>query len=188
MNNSQQIQQKYQKNINSICLFCGASSGNNPAYTNKAQEFGRLIAEKKVKLVYGGAQVGLMGVVATAVIKNGGKVVGVIPKFLSNIEIVHPKLSETIFVPTMHERKEVMFDLSDTIVVLPGGFGTLDEFFEVLTWKQLNLHKKNIFLMNISEFWTPLVTTIDHMINEGFVKSSNRSLIHVIQEPDEIFI
>ncbi len=170
----------------SICLFCGASSGTDPIYAKFAYSFGKLLADRNIQLVYGGAKVGLMGIVADSALQYGGKVIGVMPKHLSGIEVAHAHLTELRIVPNMHQRKEMMFNLSDSIVVLPGGFGTLDELFEVLTWKQLGLHQKRIFLFNIAKFWQPLIKTIDHFIHQGFVNSINRQLFTIIENPEEM--
>ena len=138
------------KPTNRVCVFCGASSGARPIYTKVAQQLGKAIVSHNLGLVYGGGSIGLMGVIADAVLKENGEVIGVIPYALSSNEIAHQDLTELRFVPGMHERKAMMADLSDVFIAMPGGYGTLDEFFEILTWSQLGLHAKPIGLLNVA--------------------------------------
>ena len=141
--------------LKSICVYCGSAFGANPKHRAMAQRFGELLGRNGIDLVYGGGRVGLMGVIADAALKNGSKVIGVIPEHLQSKEVGHHGISELRVVPNMHERKELMFQLSDAFVILPGGFGTLDETFEMITWRQLRLHDKPIVLLDIDGYWAP---------------------------------
>ena len=163
--------------ISSICVYCGSNKGNSPEYAIAAADFGRLLAEKNIQLVYGGGQVGLMGIVADAVLEHGGKAVGITPTFLTEREIHHHQLSELIVVDTMHERKQMMADMADAFVALPGGLGTLDELFEILTWHQLHLHRKPIGLLNVNGYFDPVIQMMDNMVKEGFLHGANRNII-----------
>src|SRR5687768_3375935 len=145
-----------------ICVFCGSSTGSNPAYRHVADGLGRAIARSGRRLVYGGGNVGLMGVVADAALADGGEVTGVIPRHLVEREVAHAGLSELRVVDSMHQRKQSMADLSDAFIVLPGGLGTLEEFFEVWTWGQLGLHRKPYGLLNVAAYFDPLLTFLDH--------------------------
>lgn len=156
--------------MNSIAVFCGSSSGNDAIYGQAAASLGKIMAEKKYQLVYGGASVGLMGIVANAVLQHGGEAIGVIPNDLKRKEIAHPGLTQLIEVSSMHERKQVMSDLSDAVIALPGGFGTLDELFEMLTWSQLGYHQQPIALLNTDGFYEHLEAHIVHMVEKGFLK------------------
>jgi uncharacterized protein (TIGR00730 family) len=160
-----------------ITVFCGSSHGNNAIFTREAFALGQSLAKKKIGVVYGGAQVGLMGEVANGALSEGGEVIGVLPTFLMSKEIAHPALTELILVGSMHERKTRMHALSDGIVALPGGYGTMEEFFEMLTWAQLGLHKKPVALLNTAGFYDPLITLIDTMVTAGFLRQVNRDMI-----------
>lgn len=160
--------------IKSMCVYCGASLGNSTEYLNLARTLGRQLGRRGIRLVYGGGRVGLMGAVADSVLAEGGEVIGVIPKHLQEAEIGHNGLTELKIVDSMHTRKRVMFDLSDVFVVLPGGFGTLDETFEIVTWRQLGLHDKPIVLVDHNGYWDPFLDLIDHLIAEGFAKPAAR--------------
>ena len=166
-----------------VCVFCGSSSGVRPAYRAAAEELGRTLAARGIGLVYGGARVGLMGTVADAVINARGQVIGVIPEALVAKEVAHTGLTELRVVRSMHERKAVMADLSDGFVAIPGGWGTLEEFFEVLTWGQLGLHQKPCGLLNVEEYFDGLLTFADRMIEEGFVRRENAAMISVSSDP-----
>jgi uncharacterized protein (TIGR00730 family) len=157
--------------INTICVYCGSGPGTDPAFTTAAHEFGRILAENKVRLVYGGGSVGLMGTIANAVLDNGGEVIGVIPEFLTNREHKLDRAQEVIVTADMHERKRTMFDRADAFVAMPGGIGTLEETIEQMTWKQLGRHQKPILLANINGFWDPLCVLIDHMKNLRFIRA-----------------
>ncbi len=160
--------------IKSLCVYCGASLGTAPHYVELAKELGHQLARRGIRLIYGGARVGLMGTVADAVLAGGGKVTGIIPTHLQEAEVGHNGLSELKIVDSMHTRKRMMFDLSDAFAVLPGGFGTLDETFEVVTWRQLGLHDKPIVLVDHNGYWEPLLDLISHLVAEGFVHPAAR--------------
>lgn len=163
--------------MKSIAVFCGSSSGNDEIFMKSAIELGNLLAAQNIDLVYGGAKIGLMGAVADAVLKNNGKVFGVLPHFLSAKEIAHDKLTELILVSTMHERKTKMHELCEGIIALPGGFGTMEELFEILTWAQLGLHKKPIGLLNVNGFYDSLLQLIKTMSEKGFLKKIHQDLL-----------
>jgi len=163
--------------LKSISVFCGSSDGADPEFNNAAKELGKVIASKNIRLIYGGAQVGLMGSVADAAIRGGGKVIGVIPKFLSAKEIAHHNLSELIVVETMHERKAKMNELCDGVIALPGGYGTLEELFEMLTWGQLGLHSKPIGILNVNGYYDHLIKLIQHMCDNRLLSEINRDML-----------
>jgi uncharacterized protein (TIGR00730 family) len=160
-----------------ICVFCGSSSGSRPEYTAAAIELGAELSRRNIGLVYGGSKTGLMGSVADAVLKFGGEVVGVIPEHLMPKEIAHQGLTKLHVVHSMHERKAFMADLSDAFIALPGGFGTLDEFFEVVTWTQLGLHEKPCGILNVLGYYSPLLAMLDHAVDERLLKVENRRLV-----------
>ncbi|MTJ84023.1 MAG: TIGR00730 family Rossman fold protein [Telmatospirillum sp.] len=166
--------------IGSLCVFCGSSPGDNPRHPEAAALLGRTLAEAGVTLVYGGGHVGLMGILAEAAIGAGGKVIGVIPEHLLSVESPFEGASELIVVDSMHTRKRRMFDLSDAFCVLPGGLGTMDETFEILTWRQLGLHDKPVVVANIDGFWTPWLRLIDAMIDGGFARPAAKRLYTVV--------
>jgi uncharacterized protein (TIGR00730 family) len=163
--------------MKSVTVFCGSSSGSENVYSAAAEFLGTSLAEQKIRLIYGGAKVGLMGIIADAVLKAGGEVVGVIPRFLRSKEIAHEGLSELILVETMHERKTKMHELSDGVIALPGGFGTLEELFEMLTWAQLGLHRHPIGLLNIQGYYDHLIILIQGMVDKGFLKAVNQEML-----------
>ena len=158
--------------INALCVYCGSSPGTDPAFVAAAQSFGRILAENDVGLIYGGGSIGLMGALAQAVLKHGGKATGVIPEFLVRRERPQHDRAEQVVVPDMHARKRVMFERADGFVALPGGLGTLEEVVEQLTWAQLGRHKKPILIANINGYWDPLLALIDHMRAIKFVPSA----------------
>ncbi len=160
-----------------ICVYCGSSNGNQSIYREVATQLGTLLAARGIELVYGGGRVGLMGVVADAVLAGGGSAIGVIPHHLATKELAHDGLTDLRVVGTMHERKALMAELSDGFVTLPGGYGTAEEFFETLTWAQLGIHNKPLGLLNIAGFYDPLLAQVEHSISEGFVRASYRELI-----------
>jgi uncharacterized protein (TIGR00730 family) len=168
-----------------VCVFCGSSIGVKPAYRTEAVAFGRLLGEAGLGLVYGGAQVGLMGALADAALENGSEVIGVIPRTLAGIEVAHQRLSQLVLVDTMHERKALMAQEADAFVALPGGFGTLDEFFEILTWAQLNIHSKPCVLVNTGGYYDHLLSFLQVAIDQGFLKLENFALIHVVVDAAE---
>ena len=160
----------------SVCVFCGARDGNDAQLVARARETGSMLAQNRWRLVFGAGDIGLMGEVARAARAAGGRCFGVIPQHLMAREAARRDLSDLVVTETMHERKKVMFANSDAIVVLPGGAGTLDEFFEVLTWAQIGLHRKPILLMDAAGYWQPLIALIDHVIAEGFADATLRAL------------
>jgi len=161
-------------NIKSLCLFCGSSAGANLRYTNAAKHFGTILAQQQIRMVYGGGSVGLMGIAADACLANGGEVIGVIPRMLMEKEVGHHGISKMYVVETMHERKALMTDLSDGFIALPGGYGTLDELFESLTWLQLGYHGKPIGLLNVGGFFDGLITFLNHARDERFLREMHR--------------
>lgn len=173
--------------IRQMAVYCGSSGGTNPVYADAACAYGKFLAESGIGLVYGGGNVGLMGQVAHGAIESGGKVIGVIPRDLVEKEIAFEQ-AELHLTGTMHERKQVMSDLADGFVALPGGFGTMDEWFEILTWRQLGIHQKPCALYNINGFFDPLLALIDHQVEAGFVRPAYRNDIIVGEDPEEILI
>jgi len=169
-----------------IAVYCGSNKGARPEYTAAAQALGTLLAREKIELVYGGGMVGLMGIVADAVLKHGGHVIGVIPEKLVIKEVVHEKLPDLRVVKTMHERKALMAELSDGFIALPGGYGTFEEFFEVLAWSQLGWHPKPFGLLNIAGFYRPLLEFLDHTREEGFIRPQHRALVLSESEPEKL--
>jgi len=169
-----------------ICVFCGSSAGNNPVYREAAVELGTALAKAGIGLVYGGAQVGLMGAVADAAMAAGGEVIGVIPRHLVERELAHDGLTELKEVGSMHERKAVMADLSDGFIALPGGVGTFEELFEVWTWGQLGHHQKPCALLNVSGYYDKLVTFLDHAMTEGFMKQPYREMLIVASDVSSV--
>ena len=166
-----------------LCVFSGSSLGNRPEYAAASIELGRLLASRDIELVYGGARVGLMGATADAVLAGGGRVTGVIPQALVEKEVAHSGLTDLRVVTSMHQRKALMADLSDAFVALPGGWGTLDEMFEVLTWAQLGLHRKPCGLLNVLGYFDRLLAFLDHTVEQGFVRREYGSLLAVSDAP-----
>jgi uncharacterized protein (TIGR00730 family) len=164
-----------------VCVFCGSNTGLRPEYLAEAVAFGGLLGKAGLGLVYGGAQVGLMGALADAALANGGEVIGVIPRSLAAVEVAHQGLSRLVVVETMHERKALMAQEADAFVALPGGFGTLDEFFEILTWAQLGIHAKPCLMVNTGGYYDHLLSFLQVAIEEGFLKDENRAYIHVVE-------
>ena len=169
-----------------LCVFAGSSAGSQPEYQRIAEDLGHALAERQIGLVYGGAKVGLMGVVANAVLASAGQVIGVIPQALVAKEVAHEGLTELRIVGSMHERKAIMAELSEGFIALPGGWGTLEEFFEVLTWGQLGLHRKPCGLLNARGYFDGLLSFVDHSIHEGFVRREYRSMISVANSPGKL--
>ncbi|MGD1320049.1 TIGR00730 family Rossman fold protein [Chryseobacterium sp. 2R14A] len=172
--------------MKSITVFCGSSFGTEEIYKEQAYLVGKTFAKENIRLIYGGANVGLMGAVADGVIENEGKAIGVLPHFLQSKEIAHINLTELILVETMHERKTKMNELSDGVIVLPGGYGTLEEFFEMITWAQLGLHKKPIAILNINGFYDDLIKLVQTMVDKGFLKQINQEMLLVSDAIDEL--
>ncbi|WP_299122228.1 TIGR00730 family Rossman fold protein [uncultured Tenacibaculum sp.] len=169
-----------------ITIFCGSSFGTDNNFELQAKELGKKLALENIELVYGGANVGLMGAVANGALSNSGKVIGVLPTFLKSKEIAHTGLTELILVDSMHERKTKMNELCDGVIALPGGFGTMEELFEMLTWGQLGLHKKPIGILNINGFYNSLITFLDHMVVMGLLKERNRKMVLISKNIDEL--
>lgn len=166
-----------------VCVFCGSSVGNQRAYSDAAEALGALLADRGIGLVYGGGNVGLMGVIADAVMARRGHVIGVIPQSLADREIAHTGISELRVVDSMHTRKALMAELADAFIAMPGGVGTFEEFFEVVTWTQLGLHRKPCGLLNVGGFYTPLAAFIDQAVTEGFIRPVHRAAIVVDSDP-----
>jgi len=171
--------------IRSLCVLCGSQEGFGDAYRDAAQRLGRLIAGNGMRLVYGGGSVGLMGAVASSVIAAGGEVIGIIPEFLIRAEVGNTHVSELIVTDSMHDRKRRMFEMSDAFAVLPGGLGTLDETFEIITWKQLRLHQSPIIVIDTDGYWAPLSALIQATVRAGFADAKVLDLIQVVGSPEE---
>lgn len=173
--------------IRSLCVLCGSREGIDPAYRKAAKDLGARIAHRGVRLIYGGGAIGLMGVVADSVLARGGAVVGVIPDFLMKWEVGHASLNDLVITDSMHARKTRMFEMADGFVILPGGLGTLDEAFEIMTWKLLRLHDKPIVVLDIGGYWTPLLALIDSTVSGGFASPTVTGLFKVVDSPDDVF-
>lgn len=172
--------------MKNIAIFCGSSEGYDELYRDMAYQLGAVLAEKGIGIVYGGGKIGLMGAVADGALANGGKVAGVIPGFLLSKEVAHEGLTEMIEVETMHQRKLKMNDMSDGVITLPGGWGTMEEFFEMLTWGQLGLHAKPIGLLNVNGFYDSLNVLCNNMVQEGFLQECTRNMLLVSESIDEL--
>ena len=172
--------------LTSLCVYCGSSTGSNPSYMAAADRFGHLMAQSGVRLVYGGGGVGLMGAVARAVLAGGGEVTGIIPKFLTEIEVQFNEVSELVVTDSMHARKQLMFERSQAFVALPGGIGTVEETIEMLTWAQLGRHSQPIVIANLGGFWDPMIELLDHIIKAGFARSNIRSIYSVVDKVEDI--
>jgi uncharacterized protein (TIGR00730 family) len=169
-----------------VCVYCGSNSGSQPDYTEAAEDLARALVKRNIELVYGGASVGTMGVLANTVLAEGGHVIGIIPQALVDREVAHTGLSELRVVTSMHERKTLMAELSDGFIALPGGLGTLEELFEVLTWAQLGLHQKPCGLLNIRGYYRSLIDFLDHAMGEEFIKAAHRAMLLVEEQPDRL--
>jgi uncharacterized protein (TIGR00730 family) len=174
------------KDVRSICVYCGSSSRVSDSFKAAAHELGTLLGQHDLQLVYGGGRVGLMGILADAALAAGARVVGIIPEHIQVLEVDHSGLTELHIVDSMHTRKRMMVDRADAFVVLPGGMGTLDETFEILTWKQLHLHDKPVIVADIDGYWKPLEAMIDHMIGQGFVQPAHRGLFTVVDRVADV--
>ncbi|UOQ49315.1 TIGR00730 family Rossman fold protein [Gracilibacillus caseinilyticus] len=172
--------------MKTVAVFCGASNGVDPMYIKESKNLGKQLAKNGIGLVYGGSNVGCMGAVADGVLEAGGIAIGVLPEKLMNYEIAHEKLTELHIVKTMHERKAMMADLADGFIALPGGTGTLEEWFEVFTWQQIGYHQKPCALLNINRYYDPLLTLFDHMVEQGFVKPAFKELIILESEAAQL--
>jgi uncharacterized protein (TIGR00730 family) len=172
--------------INSIAVFCGSNSGTNPLFTEHAKQLGYILAEKNITLIYGGGNRGLMGTVANALLEKNGKVIGIIPKLLTKWEVQHQTITELIVVDDMHIRKKMLYEKCDAAIILPGGIGTLDEFFEMLTWNQLKIHDKKIFLLNTNGFYDSLLEHIKRMQSEKFLHEQMENRVTILLEPGSL--
>ncbi len=169
-----------------VCVFCGSSLGRKAAYAEAARQLGHALVRRNLGLVYGGTDVGMMGELANAVLDAGGEVIGVVPTIFVERKIAHASLSNLRIVSSMHERKGLMAELSDAFIALPGGFGTIDEFFEMVTWTQLGLHRKPCGLLDVCQYYSKLANFLDYAVSEGFIKSHHRSLILIDESPDAL--
>lgn len=172
--------------LKNVCVYCGASPRVSPRYNEVAHDVGQMLAKSGLGLVYGGGRMGLMGMVADSVLSGGGHAIGIIPKHLQDREAQHDTLSELHIVESMHVRKQMMVDRSDAFLILPGGYGTLDEAFEILTWKQLGLHNKPIIFLNVFGFWSPLKEMKQHLFEESFIRAEDLKLFHLVESVDQI--
>ena len=170
----------------SLCVYCGSGLGVDSRHVEAARDLGRLLAARRIRLIYGGARIGLMGTLADAALGAGGEVVGIIPGHLDKTELGHRGATELIVVDSMHRRKYMMFELSDAFAILPGGLGTLDEAFEMLTWRKLGLHDKPVLLVDIAGYWQSLLRLIDHVIAQGFAGPTDRDLYKVVSTVEEL--
>lgn len=174
--------------MQSIVVYCGSSPGASPIFKEVALELGQKMAERQIRLIYGGGGFGLMGNVADAVLQNGGEVTGVIPNFLADLEVAHKTLTELHFVETMHERKYKMVQLAKGVIALPGGYGTLDELFEILAWRQLKIYNGPIAIVNVNGYYDLTLQQLDRMVIDGFLKAENRALLLVANSVDEVLM
>jgi uncharacterized protein (TIGR00730 family) len=172
--------------IHRICVFCGSSCGANPAYKRAAEDLGQLLARRNIGLVYGGGCIGLMGALADAALQAGGEVIGVIPDSLMRREVGHRGVTRLHVVETMHQRKALMADLADAFIALPGGYGTLEEFCEIVTWSQLGIQQKPCGLLNVERYWDGLLGMLEHSVHEGFLRPENRELVLVASTPEQL--
>lgn len=172
--------------IQALAVFCGSKSGNNPRFEAQAIALGQLLSRRQIRLIYGGGNKGLMGAVANAVLESGGEVTGIIPKILTEWEHQHEGITELLVVADMHTRKKMLYEKCDAAIILPGGFGTLDELFEMLTWNQLNIHNKKIFVLNTDGFYDAMLGHLRIMQNEGFLYDRVDDRIVVLTEPEEL--
>lgn len=172
--------------IETVCVYCGSSVHIDPVYKQLADDVGTALAREHYRLIYGGGSVGLMGITANAALTAGGEVVGIIPEHIRSHEIQHTGLTELHVVDSMHIRKSMMFEKSDAFVILPGGFGTLEELFEVLTWKQIGLHSKPVIIFNAYHFWDPMLALIEHIIASNFAPQNNRRIFRVVTNVSEM--
>src|SRR5882757_2780063 len=168
------------RNIRRLCVYCGSSGAVDERYREAARELGARLAAARIGLVYGGGRVGLMGLLADAVLAAGGEVTGIIPSRLRDAELAHTGVTELVVVDSMHVRKRLMAEKADAFAILPGGIGTLDEFFEIVSWRQLSLHDKPILLVDIGDYWAPLRALLDHIVVNGFARPQTRGFVHVV--------
>jgi uncharacterized protein (TIGR00730 family) len=171
----------------SLCVFCGSKLGNDPGYQGAAQELGAAMASRDIELVYGGGRIGIMGVLAETVLAGGGRVIGVIPDFLLRYEVGNLDASELVVTETMHDRKREMFERADGFVILPGGLGTLEEAFEIITWKQLRVHSKPIVVLDVGAYWRPFADLVERTIDAGFAHPAVAELFTIVDTVEEVF-
>ncbi|PKO05625.1 MAG: TIGR00730 family Rossman fold protein [Chloroflexi bacterium HGW-Chloroflexi-3] len=171
------------KTVNSICVYCGSADGLKKEYYDAAYHLGQLLANQNITLVYGAGKTGLMGAVANGVLDNNGKVIGVVPKLLNEPQLIHSNLTELVVLPDIHQRKARMSELADAFIALPGGFGTFDELFETLTWAQIGIHQKPIGLLNVNHYFEPLLSVVEHALNENFIYAEHKVLLINDAEP-----
>ncbi len=172
--------------INSVTVFCGSKPGSNPLFIEHSKQLGRLLAINNIKLVYGGGSVGIMGAVANAVLENGGEVVGIIPKLLVEWEQQHNGITELVVTEDMHDRKKLLYEKCDAAIILAGGYGTLDELFEMITWNNLKIHEKKVFILNTAGFYNAIIQHIETMQQQGFLYEDWKKRIVVCNEPEEV--
>jgi len=172
--------------LKSVCVYCGSSPGNHAEYADVARTLGRQMAEDGIDLVFGGGDVGVMGTIANAVVDHGGRVTGIIPEFLRAVEMPSERINELIVTESMHERKALMYERSDAFCALPGGIGTLEEIVEMISWAQLNQHRKPIVLVNLRSFWDPFTDLLDHMIDQGFARADIRRVWRVVDTVQDV--
>jgi hypothetical protein len=172
--------------VKRICVFCGSSSGASPVFAGAARDLGATLAKRGLGLVYGGGNIGLMGILADAVLAHGGEVIGVIPRAMVDRELAHRGVTELRIVRSMHERKALMAELADAFIALPGGYGTLEEFCEIITWSQLGLHRKPCGLLNVHGFYDPLLAQIERAVRDRFIRAEHRALIRVQEKPEPL--
>lgn len=178
---------KPQSKFRNICVYCGSSGRAPDVYKEAAVAMGKILGEGGYTLVYGGGSVGLMGLVANSTLSNGGKAIGIIPRHIEAREIGHPDLTELHVVDSMHVRKQMMVDRSDAFIILPGGIGTMDEFFEIMTWRQLGLHDKPIIVVNVNGYWTTIIDMLEVMVREKFLRQEDRDCVVVVESPEQVF-
>jgi uncharacterized protein (TIGR00730 family) len=174
------------QHVTRLCVYCGSAAGLDPRYQAAARELGEALAKAGIELIFGGGRVGLMGVLADSVLAAGGRVVGIIPQRLRDAELAHPGAGELVIVGSMHDRKRLMAERADAFAILPGGIGTLDETFEILTWRQLGLHDKPIFLVDVAGYWQPLRDLLDHIVAQGFTQSLVPRLLEIVPNVGEL--
>ncbi|MEE9141059.1 MAG: TIGR00730 family Rossman fold protein [Alphaproteobacteria bacterium] len=172
--------------VRSLCVYCGSSSRVAPHHFEAASRLGAILAQRRIRLIFGGGHVGLMGLMADAALAGGGEVIGVIPDFIEDLEVAHPDVTELVVVDSMHARKQKMFELADAFAVLPGGLGTLDETLEIITWKQLNIHDKPIVLVDVEGYWAPLRGLIDKLVDEGFAGPDALNFFTVVTRVEDV--
>lgn len=172
--------------IKSLCVYCGSSINVDDDFKQAAKDMGKILADNGIRLVYGGGKAGLMGIIADAVMDNGGEVIGIIPTHISDREIQHKGLTELHIVESMHVRKQMMVDKSDAFLVLPGGVGTLDETCEIITWRQLGIHDKPIIIADLKGYWTPFIAMINHIVSEGFMREDDKKTFSVVNAIDDV--